>query len=234
MSNIYLLDFKNKHSNLEILIDFYKNVWCEYNHYYENDKLLYSLFSSNNYSPRLKALILNKLYSAGMKDIQLINFSEQIESVDLLKIEANQYTGLYNDGSVFSSKLISLESKYLHWKNEVSDSQFSPIFDSNVKNELKKYQKNSIITFTDLKQSIYNFIKEYLSINDPENQRIELKCGLHHAASVYRLVDKYLWLSNKIRMISDNKSSQAKGLIYLRENQYKDFIGRHSNIIKLS
>jgi hypothetical protein len=234
MSNIYLLDLKNKHSNLEILIDFYKNVWCEYNHYYENDKLLYSLFFSNNYSPRLKALILNKLYSAGMKDIQLINFSEQIESVDLLKIEPNQYIGLYNDGSLFNSKLTSLESKYLHWKNEVNNSQFSPIFDSNVTNELQKYQYKKINEFSDLKINIDCFIKEYLSINDPENQRIELKCGLHDAVSVYRLVDKYLWLSNKIRMIGDNKSSQAKGLIYIRENQYKDFICRHSNIIKLS
>jgi hypothetical protein len=134
MSNIYLLDLKNKQNNLDILINFYNNAWCKLDHYYENDKLLYSLFSSNNYSPRLMALILNKLYNAGMRDIQLINFSKHIESLDLLKIEANQYTGLYNDGSVFSSKLTSLESKYLHWKNEVSDSQFSPIFDSNVKN----------------------------------------------------------------------------------------------------
>ena len=224
MSNIYLLDLKNKQNNLDILINFYNNVWCKLDHYYENDKLLYSLFSSNNYSPRLMALILNKLYSAGMRDIQLINFADQIESVDLLKIEANQYTGLYNDGSVFSSKLTSLESKYLHWKNEVSDSQFSPIFDSNVKNELKKYQKNSIITFSDLKQSIDNFIKEYLSINDPENHSIELNCELHNKISIYRLVDKFLWLSNKIRIIGDKQNSYAKILSQLRDDQYKNFL----------
>ena len=227
MSNIYLLDLKNKQNNLKILINFYNNVWCKLDHYYENDKLLYSLFSSNNYSPRLKALLLNKLYSAGMRDIQLINFADQIESVDLLKIEANQYTGLYNDGSVFSSKLTSLESKYLHWKNEVSDSQFSPIFDSNVKNELKKYQKNSIITFSDLKKSIDHFIREYLSINDPENQSIELNCELHNKISIYRLVDKFLWLSNKIRIIGDKKNSYTEILSQLRDDQYKKFFDKY-------
>ena len=227
MSNIYLLDLKNKQNNLKILINFYNNVWCKFDHYYENDKLLYSLFSSINYSPRLKALILNKLYSAGMRDIQLINFSKQIESVDLLKIEVNQYVGLYNDGSTFSSKLTSLESKYLHWKNEVSNSQFSPIFDSNVKNELKKYQMNSIVTFSDLKQSIDHFIREYLSINDPENQSIELKSELHNKISIYRLVDKFLWLSNKIRIIGDKKNSYTEILSQLRDDQYKKFFDKY-------
>lgn len=224
MSNIYLLDQKNKQDNLEILINFYHKVWCKLDYYYENDMLLYSLFSSKKYSPRLKALILNKLYSAGMKDIQLINFSEKIENLNTSEIGTNHYLGLGNEDAEFKSKLTSLESKYLHWENEVSGSQFSPIFDSNVKNELKKYTKFKIDNFSNLKEAIDHFIREYLSINDPEKQSIELNCELHNRISIYRLVDKFLWLSNKIRIIGDKRNSYSKILSQLRDEQYKKFI----------
>lgn len=66
-----------------------------------------------------------------------------------------------------------------------------------------------------------------MSINDPENHSIELNCELHNKISIYRLVDKFLWLSNKIRIIGDKQNSYAKILSQLRDDQYKNFFDKY-------
>ena len=66
-----------------------------------------------------------------------------------------------------------------------------------------------------------------MSIKDPENHSIELNCELRNKISIYRLVDKFLWLSNKIRMIGDKQNTYTIILSELRGNQYKKFFDKY-------
>ena len=100
------------------------------------------------------------------------------------------------------TKLISLESKYLHWKDEVNGSKNSyPIYDSKVRNELKLYSLQSKLNYLDLKAKIDEFIKTYLGNEVRSFVDINEIDGLPKSISIYRLVDKFLWLNNKFRLL---------------------------------
>lgn len=125
----------------------------------------------------------------------------------------------------------SFVSKYFHWYNEVNDyGNASPIYDGNVKNGLEKYVfGKNIKDMGDLKESIDKFIvnlelkddkinSESLvganRINDwgnfsrIENYESKENNCLYNNVSIYRLVDKFLWLTYKIAEAKSEAKSE--------------------------
>ena len=198
MEEIIKLKKNNSKENLTILKDFYVNVWAKFERYRENDVFLYVLFKNKKVSERIKIEILNKFYSAGMKDVQIYSFIENKKNLKLNTIGDFEYE--YKKHK--KTKLISLESKYLHWKDEVNGSKNSyPIYDSKVRNELKLYSLQSKLNYLDLKAKIDEFIKTYLGNEVRSFVDINEIDGLPKSISIYRLVDKFLWLNNKFRLL---------------------------------
>ena len=198
MEEIIKLKKNNSKENLTILKDFYVNVWAKFERYRENDVFLYVLFKNKKVSERIKIEILNKFYSAGMKDVQIYSFIENKKNLKLNTIGDFEYE--YKKHK--KTKLISLESKYLHWKDEVNGSKNSyPIYDSKVRNELKLYSLQSKLNYSDLKAKIDEFIKTYLGNEVRSFVDINEIDGLPKSISIYRLVDKFLWLNNKFRLL---------------------------------
>ena len=198
MEEIIKLKKNNSKENLTILKDFYVNVWAKFERYRENDVFLYVLFKNKKVSERIKIEILNKFYSAGMKDVQIYSFIENKKNLKLTTIGDFEYE--YKKHK--KTKLISLESKYLHWKDEVNGSKNSyPIYDSKVRNELKLYSLQSKLNYSDLKAKIDEFIKTYLGNEVRSFVDINEIDGLPKSISIYRLVDKFLWLNNKFRLL---------------------------------
>ena len=198
MEEIIKLKKNNSKENLTILKDFYVNVWAKFERYRENDVFLYVLFKNKKVSERIKIEILNKFYSAGMKDVQIYSFIENKKNLKLNTIGDFEYE--YKNHK--KTKLISLESKYLHWKDEVNGSKNSyPIYDSKVRNELKLYSLQSKLNYSDLKAKIDEFIKTYLGNEVRSFVDINEIDGLPKSISIYRLVDKFLWLNNKFRLL---------------------------------
>ncbi len=125
----------------------------------------------------------------------------------------------------------SFVSKYFHWYNEVNDDRYaSPIYDGNVKDGLKKYgfEKN-INDMENIKKSINEFIvnlelkdhkinSESLvgtnRINDwgnfprIKNYDNEINNCLYNNVSIYRLIDKFLWLTYKIAEAKSEAKSE--------------------------
>ena len=168
MEKIYQLRQENEGKNLEILKKFYTDVWSNCLEYVENDKLLYDIFKDKNYSPRIKAVVLNDLYSAGMKGIQIYDFAEEIQELKEDEIGKKQYTGRNNANKEIRNFLISLESKYLHWHNEANNLDSIPIYDGKARNELANYKiDGKILKSKDIKK--YNEFKE----------KIDSKFSLH-------------------------------------------------------
>jgi len=150
-----------------------------------------------------------------MLGIHIFDFVDKLPYLNRESIGILTYTGLKNNGSSRYSHLISLESKFLHWSSEVSYQESLPIYDNNVKNELKiakkhyfKNYNNNLFDdkvfskipneFEKFNLKIICYIKNYL-LQDPD-VRIPLKIDrLHNEVSIYRLVDKFLWLNNKLR-----------------------------------
>ncbi len=216
MSYIQLIKGKNK-KNLDILISFYNNVWGGYAEYVDYDKALYCMFKKDNegnFSKMAKVVVLNKMYSAGMKDVQLESFVKDFDWV----ISGRQYKKY--GGDYKSNQLLSLESKLCHWNNEVNDkSKTSPIYDNNVRVVISHYtgvSKSSMNgNFKDTKKAVDDFITKYLGgdIKDPITVTVE---GLPSEISIYRLVDKFLWLSYKIikngRMVPEDVKKQFNAI----------------------
>ena len=59
-----------------------------------------------------------------------------------------------------------------------------------------------------LKIAVDEFIKRFL--NKKGTDRIELKTDFHDFISIYRLVDKFLWLQGKIEKLIDFKTKQSE------------------------
>lgn len=235
----------NASQNLNIIISFYQDVWSKYQTYYYNDIALYEIFrnKNNNFHDFCKISILNNFYSAGMNNIQIYEFVDNLSKLDLANVGITKYCGIKNDGSKYCSHLLSLESKFLHWSKELSGDKSVPIYDNNVINELKIAKKlykinhnNDLFSGLDshnktefsifiLKINLY--ITKYLRLDNPED-RIPLEIdNLHKKVSIYRLVDKFLWLNNKFRVLNQKIISKKP----LNENDNKlDQLSNNYNV----
>ena len=197
----------NNDKNLEILKNFYSDVFQKYEEYLENDNALYFIFNPKNnnfFSDNVKGFILNEMYSA------------MVKSKDLFQV-INAATNKKNDYDSNNNRYPSFRSKFEHWKNEVNTTnEASPINDSHVRNMLNKYgiEKIKYISsnYSDsqkiLKEAVDKFIKKFL--NKEGTNRIELKTDFHDSISIYRLVDKFLWLQGKIEKLIDFKTKQSE------------------------
>ena len=179
--------------------------------YLENDKELYGLFKKNNKKEKEKCQKLNQFYFAGIKNTKhleiIIEIIRDLPDKEicpqglLLKIKEKKLS-LYQ----------SFISKYCHWHHEVNISKnHFPIFDNNVKYSLVYYQMTGteIKKYKHLKYFVDKFIEEYLPEKLVGVDRIKLKLeikiektvdpnSLHEEISIYRLVDKFLWLQYEI------------------------------------
>lgn len=230
----------DKDKNLEILKSFYENVWGKYTHYVENDKVLYKVFDNKNdvFADRVRISILNNFYSAGMKNIQIYDFKEKVGNLksadDIGNIGKNCYHG-YGNKMGHCNFLISLESKYLHWITEAVGLPTIPIYDANVKDELKNYElEDSDLSrkieskkneYTKLKKTIDAFIKKYF--NKSGSEYISLEMDFHNQVSIYRLVDKFLWLSNKFYHLAN----KVKDIRMTREGE-KNILNSHERTLQ--
>lgn len=200
---------ENKEANLQTLIHFYNSVWGVYEEYVENDKALYFIFDDKNsaiFSKRAKVIILNTMYSAGMKDVQKDDFVDNFDWT----VSGKKYKK--NGGDYRSTQLLSLESKLCHWKSEVNNqSKALPIYDNNVKWGLDYYRQDKLRRdsqnsrnaryqrFPALQKAVDEFITKYLGKEGSDVIQTQKEVeGLPNAISIYRLVDKFLWLSYKI------------------------------------
>jgi hypothetical protein len=193
--------------NLDDLITFYNNVWGEYKEYVENDKSLYFIFDKKNehiFSKRVKVLTLNKMYSAGLDDIQINNFCNKFE----WDITCEKYQKNGDNGK--AKKQISIESKLCHWNSEVNNLENAvPIYDRNVRKALSYYKikaEKNTVDFLKIKSQIDTFISKFLGKKETVKVNVD---GLPPQISIYRLVDKFLWLSYKMRYNED----KLEGLI---------------------
>jgi hypothetical protein len=188
--------------------------------YLENDKNLYESFKKDNEIKKCQKL--NQLYFAGIpkkKNGKTLNII--VENIIKPNIKNLSPENLLNDlnehnnnktGSEKLSLYQSFISKYCHWHHEVNISEnHFPIFDKNVKYSLVYYQMTGaeIKKYEHLKYFVDKFIEEYLPKKLTGANRIELKLEikieknnvpelLHEEISIYRLVDKFLWLQYEI------------------------------------
>jgi hypothetical protein len=131
-------------------------------------------------------------------------YSTMVKSKDLFQV-INAATNKKNDDDSNDNRYPSFRSKFKHWQKEVNTTtEASPINDSHVRNMLNKYGFKKIkyisSNYSDsqkiLKIAVDEFIKRFL--NKKGTERIELKTAFHDFISIYRLVDKFLWLQGKI------------------------------------
>ena len=218
----YILDRKDKAGNFKKLINFYTNIWAgaKEGKYLKNDIELYELFKKDDEIEKCKNL--NQLYFAGIPkekdDKTLKKIVENIINPEINNLSPenllkalNEYN-IKNDDKEKLSLYQSFISKYCHWHHEVNISKnHFPIFDKNVKYSLVYYQMTGaeIKKYEHLKYFVDKFIEEYLSEKLVGVNRIELKLKikieknnvpelLHEEISIYRLVDKFLWLQYEI------------------------------------
>ena len=208
---------------LGFLKHFYVEVWGSYADYVENDLVLYEIFKKGNdekdFIIEARVAVLDKMYGTRIKAFRKIteifkenikndknnknNFDSIIESLVNQKIDNGN-----TERQFYVQAETSFVSKYFHWYNEVNNSEVSPIYDGNVKNGLKKYVfGENIKDMGTLKESINEFIGnmglEGTTRINIKNKKItnfqeeELDC-LYENISIYRLVDKFLWLTYKI------------------------------------
>ncbi len=200
MSN--LLNKDNKEQNLEILKVFYNKVWMSDKRYVDNDRALYFIFKQSNkgiFSDNVKGFILNEMYSAFVKNKDLFAvidsvIKKQESKVELFHPETEEITASDNNYPSF-------RSKFDHWNNEINTNTSTPINDSHVRGKLEEYGYQRILynQYDSLKNTIDTFIKDYLGTTIEGINRIDLKTDFHDTISIYRLVDKFLWLSYRIK-----------------------------------
>ncbi len=223
--------------NLEILRKFYIDVWAKYTPYVENDRALYFIFNHKNdaiFSNRVRGFILNEMYSAFVHDTHLnevindyCNFhtSEDVNKEILNLKEQVKLNKSKNEKIEIDRNYPSFLSKFSHWRFEANQlwKDACPIYDNHVRKALKCGN-----SYENVKAGIEKFIKEKLKINNL-SEPITLKIdGLHEEISIYRLVDKFLWLSGKIMKYQKDKENgklkqQDKLLDALITDHYNDF-----------
>jgi hypothetical protein len=184
---------ENKEQNLEILKEFYQKDWGGKRNT-DNDKLLYEVFKNKDINER--CIELNAKYSTriGVKNGNIKKIAEIISTET--DINPDQLLKKLKEEKLPNYK--SFISKYCHWYYEVyQNEKHYPIFDTYVRYGLIYYGivYHYIDDFSPLHNSIDHFISTYLP--NKGSDRVELKTSLHHKISVYRLVDKFLWLQYK-------------------------------------
>jgi hypothetical protein len=198
--------------NLNFLIEFYEKVWFEYASHKKNDEMLYELFNKKNGNEDF--MLCARIYTlSGMYSARVYNVHDMLEAIRC----AHAKQELYNSDILENyckkegnHKLISFISKYCHWYNEVNNiGQATPIYDGNVRDALKHYKcetNGKIKDYEGLKDGVDEFIKEV--VKESSDTVISLPIGgLHTQLSIYRLVDKFLWLSYKVKEPSKNDSN---------------------------
>ena len=205
---------------LGFLKHFYVKVWGSYVDYVENDLVLYEIFKKENDDEKFiieaRIAVLDKMYGTRIKAFRKIteifkknikneenNFDSIIESLVNQKIDNGN-----TERQFYVQAETSFVSKYFHWYNEVNNGDASPIYDGNVKNGLEKYGfGENIKDMGTLKESINEFIGnmglEGATRINIKNKKIENFQNKEHDClyeniSIYRLVDKFLWLTYKI------------------------------------
>ena len=226
-------EYENKYFGvgaLGFLKHFYFKVWGSYADYVENDLVLYEIFKKGNdekdFIIEARIAVLDKMYGTRIKAFRKIT---EIFKEKNIKNEKNYFDSIIkslvnqkiDNGDTERQFYVQVEtsfvSKYFHWYNEVNNGDASPIYDGNVKNGLEKYGfGENIKDMGTLKESINEFIGnmglEGTTRINIKNKKItnfqeeELDC-LYENISIYRLVDKFLWLTYKITEASvENKN----------------------------
>jgi hypothetical protein len=183
--------------------------------------------------------VLDKMYGTRIKAFRKITeiFKENIKNDknkfdSIIESLVNQKIDNGNTERQFYVQAeTSFVSKYFHWYNEVNNSEVSPIYDGNVKNGLKKYVfGENIKDMGTLKESIDKFIGN-LELKDDkinseslvgtnriidwgnfsriENYESKENNCLYNNVSIYRLIDKFLWLTYKIAEAKSEKNESV-------------------------
>ena len=153
------------------------------------------------------------------------NFDSIIESLVNQKIDNGN-----TERQFYVQAETSFVSKYFHWYNEVNNSEVSPIYDGNVKNGLEKYvfgenikdmgtlkeSNDKFIGNLELKDDKINSeslvganrINDWGNFSRIENYESKENNCLYNNVSIYRLVDKFLWLTYKIAEAKSEAKSE--------------------------
>jgi len=209
---ILALDKENKEENLKKLKNFYENSWCnpeiseKQSYYIENDIALYELFNKKDEICE-QCKNINSKYSTRIsnKDIKIISGIIKKYIEDELDLNPESFLEKFKEnGGLKNYK--SFISKYCHWYYEVKNygQIHFPIYDKYVRFGLIYYNVSYLCVedFNKLKNLIDKFIEDYLPNKGYE--RIEIKLNklkqndFPEKISIYRLVDKFLWLQYKI------------------------------------
>ena len=184
-----------------------------------------------------RVAVLDKMYGTRIKAFRKIvetfkeknkenNFDSIIESLVNQKI----YNG-DKERQFYVQIETSFVSKYFHWYNEVNDyGNASPIYDGNVKNGLEKYvfgenikdmgtlkeSNDKFIGNLELKDDKINSeslvganrINDWGNFSRIENYESKENNCLYNNVSIYRLVDKFLWLTYKIAEAKSEAKSE--------------------------
>ena len=216
----------NHEDNLKIIKIFYTKVWGSYEKYVQNDKVLYSIFlDEKKCEPLTKAVVLNNFYSAGMFADQAEEFAEHIKlNHNDNELGKKKYRGKK------PRRLLSMESKYVHWYAEVNGGIKRPIYDKNVREVLNYYKKNDgkpylcfenkknrSCDYKELNEAIDDFNSEKFGKDGNSSIEIDHKIdNIPKIKSLYRLVDKFLWLQYKIENGKVPKPVKTKFENFLR------------------
>lgn len=216
----------DKAKNLKILKDFYVNDWGGLDSYVKNDKILYEIFKKDHdnkdFIIHARVGMLSEMYSARVDNIP--------DMVEILKKEKgeHEYKSIHDKycGSKNGNKdLKSFISKYVHWYNEVNNYKAIPIYDSEVREMIfdsfektqngkrtiinvndKNFTKNSLRTIDSLFEAIDKYIEMHFNDKGTHREKVQIK-DLHEEVSIYRLVDKFLWLSSKKKLPNSDKKN---------------------------
>jgi len=180
------------------------------------------------YGTQIKAI--RKIINTFKSDIENKDFDSIINVLSNQKNEQKE-NNCTTEMQFSVRKETSFVSKYFHWYNEVNDGDASPIYDGNVKNGLKKYVfGENIKDMGTLKESIDKFIGN-LELKDDkinseslvgtnriidwgnfsriENYESKENNCLYNNVSIYRLIDKFLWLTYKIAEAKSEKNESV-------------------------
>jgi len=181
------------------------------------------------YGTQIKAI--RKIINTFKNDKNNKNFDLIINALNEQKKKQNE-NNCNTEMQFLVRKEISFVSKYFHWYNEVNSGDASPIYDGNVREGLKIYcEDENINNMERLKGRIDVFIGELelkIDKNNPNklngtdriNNRVDFpkiknfkneehNC-LYENISIYRLVDKFLWLTYKIAENQQKDDSKSK------------------------
>lgn len=212
--------------SLNFLKKFYKEVWAKSSSYGENDKKLYEIFKKEHdekeFIIETRVLLLDYMYGTQIKSV--------LEIIDIIRdkkpsegFKSDSVNNMLNEVKIkkqTNPKIryeTSFFTKYCHWYNEVNNKEPMPIYDKNVRVGLSIYngtkdfecarKESSKIKYDSdsFGKEIKKFMENLDLLKLLQNGKIDLGDGFPKQVSVYRLVDKFLWLMYKIKINADNQ-----------------------------